>query len=139
MTTTIAILIIVVHFVFDWFQPRNMQNKKHSDVNVLTLHTLISIVPIFILMLILINGMSIKLMLTCFILLWGTHFLTDLISSNIVHKAKTTKFFINDVTNMGVLDDVFETKPNEYLIIVTTAVDQIAHLVVYFIMFGILL
>lgn len=114
MTLSLIYTVIGLHFLFDWFQPRYIQNNKWYSYEKLSLHTLISTLPFMLLACTF--GAEIPTLLFYVVLLYGTHFLLDLITSNIAHLCKMFN--------------------NEYGLIITTAVDQFIHLLIYFYIFN---
>lgn len=127
----LAIIIVILHFFFDWFQPRWMQNSKHGSVKILALHTFIATLPLYPLALIVAGGYTAAFVYAS-MLIYCSHYVTDYCSSNIVFSLKHP-LTDDDVLDMAVVKD------NEYLIIITTALDQMVHLVTYFLIFNYLL
>jgi|TARA_R110000822_G_scaffold152112_9_gene291382 hypothetical protein len=113
MELNIIFSIITLHFVFDWFQPRIIQNAKWANTGVLALHVLISTMPFMLYACSF--GADVPTLLWYCILLYGSHFLLDLISSFLAQLCKIAK--------------------SEYGLIIITAIDQMIHLYIYFYIF----
>jgi hypothetical protein len=107
--------IILTHFVFDWLQPRSFQNQKHQSFNVLAFHTLITTLPLTIVLGILFT-LNFQQLLVVFLLNYLTHFLIDWVSSNIVHNLKKSS------------NKTYFKLSKEWWIIAVTALDQVTHL-----------
>lgn len=113
MTLTTILTIVVLHFLFDWFQPRRIQNRKWKSFTTLSIHTFISTAP-FMLYLCTFN-VEVGLLVWYSLLLFGTHFILDCITSNIAQLCKMAE--------------------SEYGLIVVTAIDQMIHFFIYFYLF----
>lgn len=99
-------LVIALHFIADWFQPRVIQNNKHNNFKLLCIHVYIATLPCLIIGCIFVNT-NINF-ITYYFFNVLTHFLIDLRTSNLAFQAKLDK--------------------KEYKLITITAVDCFLHI-----------
>jgi len=117
MTLEQIYLILAIHFIFYWFQSRNIQDEKWHSNGKLLAHTAICTTP-FMLM-VLTFGLEIKDVIWYSILLFLCHFILELITSHV--------------------EQTFRMLRNEYARIITTGVTQAIHLFLYFGIFSYLI